>query len=233
MKSVGVVIVCRYNSTRLPGKILKKIEGKSILNRIYYRINQVISQNHIIVATSIEESDDRIQEFCDKNNIQCYRGSLKNTALRFLEAGDQLGTDYIIRINGDNLFIDLDTFSKVIDISKQGNYNFISNVKDRTFPYGMSIESVNRDRFREVFHKNIKSSSHKEHITLVLYEFPKLLNSFFIYNTKVPRAKGINLAIDTPSDFEKAKLLVKKIEHSKKDYSLSNLIDLYFNISDE
>ena len=84
MKSVGVVIVCRYNSTRLPGKILKKIEGKSILKRIYYRINQVISQNHIIVATSIEESDDRIQEFCDKNNIQCYRGILENTAYRFL-----------------------------------------------------------------------------------------------------------------------------------------------------
>ena len=233
MKSVGVVIVCRYNSTRLPGKILKKIEGKTILKRIYNRINQVISLNHIIVATSIEESDDRIQEFCVKNKIQCYRGSLENTALRFLEAGDQLDTDYIIRINGDNLFIDLDTFCEVVDISKKGKYNFISNVKDRTFPYGMSIESVNRVHFKDIYRKNIKSSSHKEHITLILYEFPKLLNSFFIYNTKVPRAKGINLAIDTQSDFEKAKLLVKKIEQSKKDYNLSNLIDLYFNISHE
>ena len=55
MKSVGVVIVCRYNSTRLPGKILKKIEGKSILKRIYYRINQVISQNHIIVPLLLKK----------------------------------------------------------------------------------------------------------------------------------------------------------------------------------
>ena len=81
MKSVGVVIVCRYNSSRLPGKILKVIEGKTILERIYKRINQVFPTNKIIVATSIEETDDVIQEFCEENNIQLYRGSLENASM--------------------------------------------------------------------------------------------------------------------------------------------------------
>ncbi|MDA9809732.1 hypothetical protein N9C59_05370 [Flavobacteriales bacterium] len=233
MKSVGVVIVCRYNSSRLPGKILKVIEGKTILERIYKRINQVFPTNKIIVATSIEETDDVIQEFCEENNIQLYRGSLENAAERFLKAGDKLGTDYIIRVNGDNLFIDLDLLKEVLGISESGDYDFITNVKGRTYPFGMSIESLHRENYQNIYFQHINTTNYKEHITLVLYESPHLIKSYYIYNTKELRAKGINLAIDTKQDFENAQKLIKEIELSGIDYSLSNLIDLYFNIRDE
>ena len=233
MKSVGVVIVCRYNSSRLPGKILKVIEGKTILERIYERINQVFPTNKIIVATSIEKTDDVIQEFCKENNIQLYRGSLENAAERFLKAGDKLETDYIIRVNGDNLFIDLDLLNEVLKISETGDYDFITNVKGRTYPFGMSIESLNRENYQNIYFHHINTTSYKEHITLVLYESPHLIKSYYIYNNEEPRAKGINLAIDTKKDFENAQKLIKEIELSGIDYSLSNLIDLYFNIRDE
>ena len=233
MKSVGVVIVCRYNSSRLPGKILKVIEGKTILERIYERINQVFPTNKIIVATSIEKTDDVIQEFCKENNIQLYRGSLENAAERFLKAGDKLETDYIIRVNGDNLFIDLDLLNEVLKISETGNYDFITNVKGRTYPFGMSIESLNRENYQNIYFHHINTTIYKEHITLVLYESPHLIKSYYIYNNEEPRAKGINLAIDTKKDFENAQKLIKEIELSGIDYSLSNLIDLYFNIRDE
>lgn len=233
MKSVGVVIVCRYNSSRLPGKILKVIEGKTILERIYERINQVFPTNKIIVATSIEKTDDVIQEFCKENNIQLYRGSLENAAERFLKAGDKLETDYIIRVNGDNLFIDLDLLNEVLKISETGDYDFITNVKGRTYPFGMSIESLNRENYQNIYFHHINTTIYKEHITLVLYESPHLIKSYYIYNNEEPRAKGINLAIDTKKDFENAQKLIKEIELSGIDYSLSNLIDLYFNIRDE
>ena len=141
--------------------------------------------------------------------------------------------DYIIRVNGDNLFIDLDLLKEVLEISESGDYDFITNVKGRTYPFGMSIESLNRENYQNIYFQHINTTNYKEHITLVLYESPHLIKSYYIYNTKEPRAKGINLAIDTKQDFENAENLIKEIELSGIDYSLSNLIDLYFNIRDE
>ena len=84
---IGFVIICRYNSSRLPGKILMEINGKSILQYIIERLSLVVPENNIVVATSEEKTDNPIAEYCIKNKINVFRGSLDNVALRFLNCG--------------------------------------------------------------------------------------------------------------------------------------------------
>ena len=67
------IIQARMGSTRLPGKVLKKIGEYTILDLIYKRLKQSKEIDKIIIATSINKSDDKIINFCQLNNIEYYR----------------------------------------------------------------------------------------------------------------------------------------------------------------
>ena len=66
---IGFIILCRYNSTRLPGKILKEINGKPIIQYIVDSLLNITSTGNIVVATSGQKSDNPISDYCNKNNI--------------------------------------------------------------------------------------------------------------------------------------------------------------------
>ena len=221
--NIGAIIICRYNSTRLPGKILKKINGKEILLHIYHRLQQIDNLN-ISVATSIEETDEPIANFCNEHSIPCYRGSLSNVSERFLHAAQNLNLDYALRVNGDNLFIDIDTMRDMINLAQRNVYDFISNVKGRSYPYGMSIEVLKISFYQSIFH-NLNTDYYKEHVTIYLYENEKIGAFLFIYNTKVKQAQGLKIAIDTPEDFEKAVDISSKIDLS--NYNLKEIAQAY------
>ncbi len=209
MKNIGIIILCRFNSKRLPGKILKEIDGKFILQHIIDKIKSVSDIQHIVVATSTEKTDDPIEAFCKKNNINIFRGSLNNVAERFLMAAKKFNFDYATRINGDNFFIDIYTLKEMLKIANENDFDFVSNVKNRTFPKGMSIEIV-KTFFFEKQMKKFNKPDYFEHVTLYLYEHDKNQNFHYYYNTKLPEAAGIQMAIDTTDDFERTKYIYSK-----------------------
>jgi len=220
---IGAIIICRYNSSRLPGKILKPIEGKEILLHIYERLSQIQNLN-ITVATSIEITDDPIVTFCEEKSIPYFRGSLNNVSERFLKAAENQGLDYAIRVNGDNLFIDIEAMQEMMSLAHRNTYDFISNVKGRSFPFGMSIEIVKTTFYKSIFSK-LDSDYYKEHVTIYFYENEKSGAFFFYYNTKVETAKGLKIAIDTADDFTKASDIVKKINMTS--YNLKEIVEAY------
>ena len=119
---VGIVITCRYNSNRLPGKVLMKIEGKEVLGYINERLLHVTSAKDIIVATSTEQGDDLIVDFCKSHGIKYFRGHKDDVAQRILECAVKHNFDYFVRICGDNIFIDyqLLDINSVLLPAKQG-----------------------------------------------------------------------------------------------------------------
>ncbi|HYW96771.1 MAG TPA: hypothetical protein VE870_14340 [Bacteroidales bacterium] len=227
---IGYIIICRYNSSRLPGKILKKIEGKEILMYIYERIRQVASKDQVVVATSVEAEDDKIAAFCAQNDISCYRGPLDNVAWRFLKCAEQYGFEYATRINGDNIFMDTETLRNMTAITRSGGFQFISNLKNRTFPRGMSVEIVNVDYYKSIYPK-FNDDTHKEHVTLYMYENEKESDNFYyFFNTSVPEAAGIQLAIDNESDFSLVTKIIRRFDRPHTDYGLKEIIQIRADI---
>lgn len=221
--NIGAVILCRYNSSRLPGKILKEIDGKSILAHIVSRLNG-ITKLELVVATSVEDTDQPIVDFCISNNVNYFRGSLNNVSNRILNAALENEYDYFIRINGDNLFIDTSTLNNMILIAESNKYDFISNVKDRTFPYGMSIEIVNVNFYSKLIEK-LNTKYYQEHVTIYLYENEADVNVKYIYNTEIKDAAGLKLAIDTEEDFTNAKAIVLELDRGLSEYSLEEIVN--------
>jgi spore coat polysaccharide biosynthesis protein SpsF len=223
--TIGVIILCRHDSSRLPGKILREIRGKPILQYIYERVQKSTLPESIVVATSIEASDDPIDKYCQEHNIQVFRGSKNNVAQRFLDCAAKYDFGYCVRINGDNLFVDPDLLSKMIAMTETSRYDFISNVKGRTFPRGMSIEIVRR-AFFELAVRDFDKLEYFEHVTLFFYEHEQYGRQLHITNQDCPQVAGTNLAIDTQDDFNYAELLISKMTSDHTHYLLKDIVEL-------
>ncbi|MEL6942907.1 MAG: hypothetical protein AAFO82_09580, partial [Bacteroidota bacterium] len=166
---IGAVILSRYSSRRLPGKALMEIEGKKVLEYIIERLLVVLEPSQLVLATSEEASDNPIADFAKKQGIQYFRGSLENVSDRFYQAAKAQNWDYAIRINGDNIFTDTQVLKEMITIAVKDEYDFVSNVKGRSFPKGMSIEIVNLDYYARQLPKIENDPRYREHVTLYLY----------------------------------------------------------------
>jgi len=229
---IGYILLCRYNSVRLPGKILKKINQKPVIQYIIERLLKVGKKENVIVCTSKYSSDNPIIEYCKKNEIAYYRGALNNVAKRFVGCAKENHFDYSVRINGDNIFVDIQTLNKMVKIAKDGKFDFISNVKERTFPKGMSIEIIRTSFYYNLF-LNFNKEAYYEHVTLPLYEDNIEGNFYFEYNKICPEAAGIHLAIDTLKDFKLVQKIIQYFEEDHTKYNLKRIFNIYRTITEE
>ncbi len=227
MKNIGFIILCRYSSSRLPGKILMSIEGKPVIQYIIERLNEAVPMENIIIATSEESSDDPIEQFAKENKVNVHRGNLKNVARRFFESSQNKNWKYIARINGDNIFLDTQLLREMIQITNENDFDFVSNVKNRTFPKGMSIEIVKKKYYEKCLKEIEKQEEYYEHVTSYLYENDKNEKFHYVYNRMLPEAAGIQLALDTPQDFERTKNIIKNFENFHTQYNLNEIFNMY------
>lgn len=219
---IGIAVLCRYNSSRLPGKVLLEIAGKPVLQHIIDRLRRLEPTRPIVVTTSEEKSDDPIAVYCQKQGIDYFRGSLTDVAARFLAVSRQYHWDYVVRINGDNLFVDLEALELMLNRAESGRYDFISSVKDRTFPFGMSIEIARTDFYADIVDR-MDQERHREHVTLYLYDHPQEGRRFYHYNTRYPGVSGRQMAIDTREDFEQAEKILDRLGDRSDRYDLGDL----------
>ena len=205
----GIIVLCRYSSSRLRGKILKKIKGRSILSILINQLKLKFSNEKIVVATSSHKSDLKIINYCIDNNINYFVGDLDNVSKRFLDCAINYNFDYAVRINGDNVFIDVESLESMMKIAEMNIYDLVTNVPGRTYPYGMSIEIVNINFYKKVI--SFFSKENKEHVTNWMYENSEQVNSYIFLNDKYLNLKGIKLAVDNEKDLKNCELIYNKI----------------------
>tara|TARA_Y100000591_G_scaffold290899_1_gene277045 strand:- start:97 stop:789 length:693 start_codon:yes stop_codon:yes gene_type:complete len=221
---IGMILLCRYDSTRLHGKILKKIKRKNIIKYILERLVAVGDNYPIWVATSNEKSDDPIVRFCKANSISFHRGSKSNVALRFLNCALKMKIDYAIRINGDNIFTDPYVIIEMIKLAKTGKYSFLSNVFNRTYPEGVSVEIVKVSLLKNKI--TLFDSYDKEHVMSYFYNNLNNSDIYKFYNQSFPIKKDIKLAIDDKNDFAFATKILSKMKKPHEYYNTGDLIEL-------
>ena len=104
-------------SSRLPGKVLKKIGGKTtLLEHIFYRLTFLKHQAKVVLVTSTNNRDDAIDAFCKEKNIECFRGGEDNVLERYYRCAKKYGFEHIVRLTGDNPFTDIEEIDNLIDL---------------------------------------------------------------------------------------------------------------------
>ena len=194
MKKEPVAIIqARMSSTRLPGKVLRKIGNEPML---YHVINQVRGSKlikDIIIVTTIMPQDDVIVKYCKKNNIKCFRGSSTDLLDRYYKCAKKFGIDPIVRITSDCPLIDPKVVDKAITKFLKGLFDYVANNLEKqkgnwdnstcNFPQGMTVE-VSSFKALEQAWKDARKPSEREHVFPYVQFNPKL---FRVSNFKYPR----------------------------------------------
>lgn len=207
------IIQARMSSKRLPGKVLMPLAARPLLWHIYNQVSHCQGINKVIVATSQEKSDDKIEDFCRKNNIEFFRGSLDNVLERFNKVIDKYKPKYVSRICGDTPFLTPKFIDSQIKALKAYDGDMIISKDSSCFFEGQDVYSVRALRQAYLFSKNKLDLEQ-----LGSFYFAKNLNKLRLVGLKLPKelvAKDWRLTIDTPEDYQ----LVSKIYEDlfKKD----------------
>jgi len=161
---VVALVQARMGSIRLPGKVLREISGKPMIEILLARLSHSSLLDEIVVATSDEEENNQLQFFVESLGYRCTRGSEKDVLNRFYEASKQINADAIVRITGDCPLIDPKLVDECIQGYKNSNVDYFSNVDPATYPDGLDIEVMS---FKSIERANNKATSEfdREHVT--------------------------------------------------------------------
>lgn len=162
------VITARMSSKRFPGKALSDVAGRTLLGRAVDRVKCARFVGSLVVATSVESSDDHIVEFCRREGVAWFRGALDDVAGRVLGAVQQDGATAFVRISGDSPLIDPHLIDRGIKVFSERQPDVVTNVFPRTFPHGQSVEVIATDAF-ETLCRNQGDAHHREHVTSGFY----------------------------------------------------------------
>lgn len=221
-----IIIQARMSSTRLPNKTLLPIEGKPMLWYLIYRVTKCISLKHIVIATSNEKSDDKITDFCKKNNISCFRGSINNVLERYYQAAIIYKPDIIIRLTADNPLIDGQLVKQGLTIFSRSNIDYLSTTLERTYPVGLDFEIFSFQALKKAYVHAITQYDH-EHVTSYIYKTkPKQfrLRTFKHFNDK----SFYRLTVDTIKDYGFVKYLIIHYQiHKKGAEDIIAILDKY------
>ena len=163
MKIVAIV-QARMGSTRLPGKVMKKIAGMPAIELLLKRLNHSELIHEICVATSHNVENDELCQFVEKLGYRVVRGSESDVLQRFLDAANATTADAIVRITGDCPVVDPELVDRVIGLFLNSNVDYVSNIDPPTFPDGLDVEVFTKRVLMEA-EQHAKSQFDREHVT--------------------------------------------------------------------
>lgn len=214
------IIYARYNSSRLPGKVLIKIGNKTVLQFCVEKLLN-IKNLKVVVATSNQVTDDPIAKWCVDNNTTCFRGNLDDVALRTENCLNEHPCDAFFRINADSPYLQPNLIESAINIFESATLDLVTNIQERSFPYGISVELISSALFlKEVRNFN---KEEREHITSYFY---KNSDKFKIKNIKNSKdLSSYRFVLDTKEDLMELQSLYHK-DDKILHYNLLNLIKI-------
>ena len=210
MLKVLVIIQARTGSQRLPKKVLKEIEGKTMLEHIVDFLKYCKKVDDIIVATTTLKQDNQIETICLKNKIKYFRGSSSNVLKRYYDCATHFKGDIIVRITADNPLIDPNLVDKIIQTCKKTNCDYASNMINQTYPFGYLVEAFTFNVL-EKLHRQFHDLQSKEHVTFKIRQNP---NSFHVEQVLAPnhlRRPSWRLTVDHKEDFELISQIFSKL----------------------
>jgi spore coat polysaccharide biosynthesis protein SpsF len=216
MKVVGIV-QARMGSSRLPGKVMKTVKGKPLLQYQIERMEKAKLVDELVVATTEKDIEAPILELCKRLNVSTYRGSENDVLERYYHAAKDYDADIIVRMTSDCPLIDPNIIDLVIQYYLDNKYDYVSNTQIRTYPRGMDTEVFSMKLLDEAFfHANMEYE--REHVTPYFYLNPEKYSIGQVCNSE--DNSHYRLTVDTPEDFRLISIILEDL------YCRDNLFDL-------
>ncbi|MBN1305126.1 MAG: glycosyltransferase family protein [Anaerolineales bacterium] len=228
-------------SSRLPGKVLQEINGKPMLQRVVDRVSRASLVDEVIVATTVDPSDDPVAGYCQTNNILHTRGSLYDVLDRYYQTARQYQADIVVRITGDCPVIDPVEVDHVVQVSRETGADFTSNRLPppwgRSYPIGLDTEVCSRLLIEQAWRRAAEKHQ-REHVMPYFYEGVELQTVNSSLATGIS-TRGFHIAllnhepdygrlrwtVDTPEDLEFIRQVFDRFD-GRDDFSWQDILKL-------
>lgn len=220
------ILQARMSSTRLPNKVLKKVNNKELLAYECERILKSQKVDKLIIATSNDKSDDAIENFAKDNNIEVFRGSLNDVLSRYYKCAknfkekDNINNLNIIRVTGDCPIIDPQVIDEVIEYFETNDCDYASNTLVPTYPDGMDIE-VCTFAALEIAYIEATFKSDREHVTLFIKNDDRFKK---LNHTSKYDFSHLRMTVDEENDFELIKIILENLYEDNPNFSYLDAI---------
>ena len=222
---VVIIDQARMQSTRLPGKILKEVQGKTLLEYQIERLRRVKLADDVVIATTIKEADQPIVDLCSKLAVSCFRGSEEDVLSRYYDAAQVHGADVVVRVTSDCPIIDPIVLDHILSayLADPDLYDFVSNTLVRTYPRGMDAEVFPFRVLQEAHHESLNPGE-REEVSPFMHQRPeryRLLNIAYASDQSHHR-----WTVDTPADFDLISRIIEELYPKNSSFSLEDILQL-------
>jgi len=223
---VVCIIQTRIGSSRLPGKVLKKIGNKTAVEHVVERIKRISAIDEVIIATTIEERDDAVEEEAKRIGVNYYRGSEDDVLSRYYYAAKEYSGDVIVRVTSDCPLIDSEVSGKIIEffLSNMEKYDYVSNTLERTYPRGLDTEVFTLKALEKAFNE-AESKRDREHVTPYIWDNPKLFR-IYQYKEQVDNS-NFRWTLDTEEDLELIRKVYDYLKGRGNEFTMEEVLGLY------
>lgn len=230
-KNIHIIIQARTGSTRLPNKVLKKLNNKIVLKHVVDRLDKSKYCDKVIVCTTVKEKDNTISDFCISNNIDFHRGSELNVLERYYETALKYKSDIIVRCTSDCPLIDSYYVDLMIEKFLNNDLNFLGAkyFGNHKFPDGFNCEIFTFDVLKEA--NENANESELEHVSgyiqnkykKIEFEYPISYDNF-----KNIDFSNLHLSLDTLDHYKLLKSIFDNVYSKKNDFTLIDVLN-YLN----
>jgi spore coat polysaccharide biosynthesis protein SpsF len=197
--NVGFILQARYNSKRLPGKVLLPMpigKNRTILWWIAEQLKECKFNYQLIVATTQNKVDYEIVRYCRNFGLECFCGDKVNVLSRYVEICKNKEFHVVVRLTGDNPLIDIPSLIKTIEhhVKNDFDYTFSTGM-----PLGMNFECIHPDILINSYKSNL-SDYEKEHVTVHLKNDPTIRIGQIKFEFQ-EKFQKVRLTVDYPTDY--------------------------------
>lgn len=228
MKTVAI-IQARMGSTRLPGKVMKQLCGKSVLAHVICRVKACSLVDEVVVATTDSQSDDVIVAESKKYAAKWFRGNQEDVLERYYLAAKEYNADVVVRVTSDCPLFDHEILTQMLNyfntqiISGQ-QIDYLSNILNyRSYPRGLDAEVFTFNVLEKTFLKADKPYE-KEHVTPYIYEHPEI---FSLHCYKWDKNYSYyRWTLDTEDDFKLISNIYSELYKDEKKFTTNEVLAL-------
>lgn len=220
----ALIIQARMGSTRLPGKVLRPIDGKPLFAYQLERMERCRHVDRIVVATTTEPADDAIASFCEAQSVQVTRGPEQDVLRRYAEAARAIDARTVVRVTSDCPLLDPELVDAALEaFAGPDGPDYVSNMLKPSWPYGMAVEVMSRAAL-EAADQEAADANEREHVTPFIYWRPE---RFRLKSMTLPADLSTHRwTVDTIEDFDLVSRILKALLPVKPQFQMHDVLEL-------
>jgi len=164
------IVQARTTSTRLPGKVLLDLAGRPVLDRVLERVAAAPGVDEVVVATTVNATDDPVVALADRAGHRWFRGDEHDVLGRYVGAAREARADVVVRVTADCPLLDPAVVGRVAAelVGNADRCDYAGNAVVRSYPRGLDAEALFADVLERV-HRLATRPEEREHVTMAVY----------------------------------------------------------------